>query len=503
MLDPPNLTMILLFTGGRLPWIAGKRGFRAAAWPRYTVPRPMSDKPTPGPTASAGIFDQPILPLLIRLSAPIFAGMAVQFVYNLTDTLFISLIDRSDPSYVGGTGIIFPLVFFAIAVSNGIQVGVSSLVARAIGERNTKVLSTTVESGLVIGLTVSFVLLAVGYGLHGGLLRLLGAQGDYYTHAREYLLWIMPSIGLAMLSSVFVGILQGEGKMQHAMVAMFIGTAVNIALDPILIFGAGWGVAGAALATDISQALAVAYIVSVFVRGKSTVAVDWRRSNIDTHTMGKIIAVGLPQAVTQIIMSMSFLVFNRIVVGLDPLALTAFTLNGRIEQVILLPIFAMGSAMITMAGQNAGRGLYDRVRDVWRQGIAASAAVVGAIAGAVFLLAPVIYPVFTDNTTVLGYSVTQTRIMAFSFLFAVLGIQARSIFLAIARPFPALVLTLLRLLGLALPAILILVYVLHLGMWGVWIGLVGANVISGLISLLWTNRTIAGIRSGRIRLART
>ena len=81
-----------------------------------------------------GIFEGPIRPVLIKLSLPIFLGMIVQVIYNVTDTFWVARIDLTDPSYMGGTAIVFPLIFFFMALGNGLQVGVSSLVARAIGD---------------------------------------------------------------------------------------------------------------------------------------------------------------------------------------------------------------------------------------------------------------------------------------------------------------------------------------------------------------------------------
>lgn len=448
------------------------------------------------------MFDGPILPLIVRLAAPIFAGMLFQLLYNITDTIWISRIDLADPSYVGGTGIIFPLLFLAIALSNGIQVGTSSLVARAIGEQNSEVLDKTAESGLAIGLAVSVAVAVPSYLFPRQILAVLGAQGDYLTHALEYMMYIIPAGVLMFLASVFIGILQGEGMMRHVMVAMIVGTVANIVLDPIFIFPLGMKVRGAALATTLSQALATGYMVSVFLRRKTLVPVHWRLSKVDWRTIRKVAAVGLPQSAGMILMSASFLVFNRVVISIDPVALTAFALCGRLDQVVLMPIFSIAAALVTMIGQNAGRGNFERVRQVWNRGLASAMVLVAGAATAMFVLAPVIYPFFSDVPEVVRYAVRQTRIVEYSFLLAVIGILSQSLFQAIGHPLPALFLTTLRLLLLAVPAILLLVYVLGLGLLGVWLGLVAANALSAIVSYLWSRRTVTGLASGRLRVAR-
>jgi Na+-driven multidrug efflux pump len=129
-----------------------------------------------------GMFDGPILKLLVKLSFPIFFGMVFQILYNIVDTIWISRIDLNDPSYVGGVGIVFPIIFLIIALASGLMVGTSSLVARSIGEKNRYALDRTAESGLFIGLVLAALFLAFGYIFDKKLLRLLGAEGDYFIH---------------------------------------------------------------------------------------------------------------------------------------------------------------------------------------------------------------------------------------------------------------------------------------------------------------------------------
>jgi Na+-driven multidrug efflux pump len=153
------------------------------------------------------MFEGPVLRLLARLASPIFFGMLFELLYNITDTIWVSQIDLTDPSYVGGTGIIFPFLFMAIALSQGIVVGTSSLVARAIGEENRQVLNKTTESGLAVGVVAAVVIAIPTYIFATGILRLLGAEGDYLVHGLEYLRYIVPAGVLLFISSTFIGIL--------------------------------------------------------------------------------------------------------------------------------------------------------------------------------------------------------------------------------------------------------------------------------------------------------
>jgi len=183
-----------------------------------------------------GMFDGPIIRVLARLALPMFAGMVFQVLYSIVDTIWISRIDLNDPSYVGGTGMIFPLIFLVIALGSGILIGISSLVARSIGEKNWRVLEKTAESGLFIGVSLSVLFVSLAYIFDKKLVHLLGATGDYYTHALEYLRFMIPAGAIMLIGNVFNGILQGEGLMNKIMKAMIIATLANIALDPLCIF---------------------------------------------------------------------------------------------------------------------------------------------------------------------------------------------------------------------------------------------------------------------------
>lgn len=447
-----------------------------------------------------GMFEGPIRPVLLKLSFPIFAGMLVQIVYNITDTFWVARIDLTDPSYMGGTAIVFPLIFFFMALGNGMMVGVSSLVARAIGEKNSKVLSTAAESGMMIAFVLSVLSLAVILPFSSEILITLGAEGDYYVHGLEYLLYIIPAGPIIFFAMIFQGILQGEGLVKYVMNAMIIGTLLNIVIDPIFIFLLDMNVKGASTATVIAQAVGLVYVVMVFIKNKSSVKINWKISNIKLKTIKDIAAIGLPQSFAMIIMSLSFFILNRIVIEIDKLALTAFALCGRFEQVMLMPALAIGAAIVTIVGQNSGRGNFDRVRSTMKEAWIIGLIAVGTLTAIMVAFAPWLFSPFTDVEKVKWYAVMQYRVLGASYLAALIGITGRSFFQAIGYPMPALFLTLLRLILIAIPLMLILIHIFDLGIWGVWIGLAAGSVISMVVSILWVRRSIKRLESGKMKM---
>jgi putative MATE family efflux protein len=437
-----------------------------------------------------GMFVGPILKPLVKLTLPIFFGMVFQILYNIVDTIWISRIDLNDPSYVGGVGIVFPIIFLVIALASGIMIGVSSLVARSIGGKNQYVINRTAESGLIVGFILAIFLLVLGYIFDDKLLRMLGANGDYFTHGLEYLQFMLPAGALMIISHVFAGILMGEGLMKPIMYAMILATISNIVLDPVFIFLLGMGVRGAGLATALAQIIPYVYILTLFRKKKTTVPIEWKLQNINPGIIKQIVAVGFPQSAGQITMAISFLFFNRLVISIDPLALTAFSICGRWDYMLIVPILAIGSGMLTMIGQNYGRKNFQRVLHIWNVSLLTMVGVMVFLATILVLLAPKIYPFFSKVDEVIRYAVLQTRIVEYSFILGGIAMLARSSFQAIGRAMPGLIITIIRIIGVALPVAYFYVYVMDLGIFGVWFGLITGNLIAAIIALLWVRKTL-------------
>jgi putative MATE family efflux protein len=296
---------------------------------------------------------------------------------------------------------------------------------------------------------------------------------------------------------VFAGILMGEGLMKQIMFAMMMSTLTNIVLDPIFIFPLGMGVQGAALATAIAQLVPYGYSIYLFRKKKTIVPVALKPKNITGSIIKQIVAVGFPQSAGQITMAVSFLFFNRLVMSIDPLALTAFSICGRFDYIMIVPILAIGSTMLTMIGQNFGRGNYERMLDILKTGLFAMVVVTIILATLLIVFAPKIYPFFSKVDEVVDYAVRQTRIVEYSFMLAGVALIAQSSFQAIGRAIPGLAITIIRLIGVAVPAAYFYVQVLDMGIYGVWFGVITGNVIASAVGSIWVLQRYRSFISGK------
>jgi putative MATE family efflux protein len=436
------------------------------------------------------ILEGPIPPMLLQLSLPIFAGMIIQLVYNVTDTLWLSRIDMSDPGIVGGTGLIFPVMFLAIALANGLQTGISALTARSIGADNLEELKRIPGNGIFLAILLIVAVTIPTYLWSAEIMSFMGAEGSYYDNGLLYFRYIIPAAVTMFLSSVFNGILQGEGRMKVVMISMFIGTVVNLVLDPIFIFPLNLGVKGAALATVAAQICALLFSATYFLKEKKVTLLQRENAVVNLSTVKAIVIIGVPQVLSLALMAISTLVLNRLVVSIDGHAMTAFSLCSRFDSLQFIPILALSSALVTAVGQNYGRDNFRRIRRIWRSAIVFAGVAEVSLAIVLILLAPYIYPFFSDVDEVVSYAVRQTRTVNIFFTAAVFGILARSVFQGINNPLPALFLTMLRLIIVTLPMAAVFVYIFDLGVPGVWYGLISGSVISGIASFYWTENEL-------------
>lgn len=456
-----------------------------------------------------GIFTGSLTPVIIRLSLPILAGMVFQLFYTIVDTAFINFIDPDNPAILGGTGYIFPILFVAMALGNGLSVGMSALVAKGIGEKDQGIIYKTAESGLFLASIISLFMYIFGYGFAKQIIHGLGATGEYFIYGYDYFIYILPVAGIMYFGAILGGILQGEGLMKKYMVYMIIGTVINILLDPIFIFkeidlklfvipGLGLGVKGAAIATVIGQIIAFIYLLTIFIKKQTLIVIEWKLSHIESKIVGRIIKIGFPQSFGQLIMSAAFLIMNRIATSIDPMIVTSSSLVGRVEQLVYMPVFAIAAGTITVVGQNLGRKNLIRVERTWYRSMQISAIIVLVLSSIYFIFAQEIYGAFQQGVAVTRYAVLQTRyIMPFMVLSSVV-IITRSVYQAIGYPTAGLIIIALRFFLIVIPLMLLYVYVLELGFIGMLYAHISSMVTTAIISWFWMKSSMTQLKSGTL-----
>lgn len=448
-----------------------------------------------------GMFEGPILPLALRLSIPFFISNFIGLLYLVIDTYFITLIDRGSTALISGTGLVFPVYFLFLALGMGINIGVSSLVARAIGEKNQPALERAADSGLLIATVLAVAALTAGYAFGNDILHFLAGSElseEAIGHGLRFFRFILPALGLLLLGHVLLGVLQGEGLTRYIATASVLSAVVNIALDPLLIFYFGMGVAGAGLATTLGIAAAAVYVVAIFVKKKSSIPIHWNLTKARAKLMLEIVRVGSVQSLQMAALSVTFMFLNNIVSSIGQDAMNSFALCGRTDQILFIPAFAISGATISMVGQNYGRGNLGRVRMIYERNMLLGLVMVLVLAIPYNIAAEWIFYGFSSVESVVRGSVAQVRALSFTFAGVSAAMISGSAFQATGKPLPALLITLIRMFVLAVPAAYLLVHVFDMKMTGVFIALAAGNALALPLSWAWTRRHLKELKARSI-----
>lgn len=441
-------------------------------------------------TVKSTIFEGPIAPILIRLSGPIYVGMCIQVAFYITNTLWLAFIDRNSGAYIGAMGMILPIAQILLAICNGMTVAVSSITARAVGESDKSKMGAVASSGFLMAGVIATAIVVIGYTFDEEIVRALGARGEYFEHAHGYLQYILPGAVLLCVASVFSGILQGFGLMKAVMLALLVGTVGNIILDPVFIRVLDMRLKGSALATVVSQLGIVVYYFYVVFKKRLINRTCLAASSMNLNVVRSLVAIAAPVSFSQLAVAFSFLVYNRIIVDIDILAVASFSLCARFDQIVLMPVSAISVSLNTLVGQNVGRRNYERVRKIWRVALLGSCVIVSILATAMILFVPFLYGSVQKNAVILSYAIRQTRVMEYGFLFSATCMLANSVFQAIGRPRRTVLITLVQLFLVAIPVMLMFKSLASMNMNVVWGSLMAGNFVAAGISVVWMRNTL-------------
>lgn len=404
---------------------------------------------------SKQLGEDKVFKLLLRFSIPAIVGMLVNALYNIVDRIFIGR--GVNTLGIAGAAIGFPLMLILMACSMLIGIGANSLVAIRLGEQKKQEAELIMGNAFILLIVLSAVISMLGLLFLDPLLRLFGASEAVLPYAREYMRIILFG---AVFQAVGMGInnfIRSEGNPQTAMVTMLIGAALNTALDPLFIFVFKWGVAGAAYATIISQAVSAAWVLYHFVYGKSMLKLRVKNFTLKLQVVGKILALGTAPFLIQLAASVLNAIMNKSlsIYGGD-IAVSAMSAVSSITMVFLMPIFGINQGVQPIIGYNFGAHKYDRVKEALKLGIIAATAIVvfGFIITRIFPTQ--LISIFnSSDEEFIAFGVHALKI--FLFCMPIIGFQivASNYFQAVGKPMQAALLSLSRQVLLLIPALLI------------------------------------------------
>lgn len=357
----------------------------------------------------------PVPRAVMTLAAPTIISQIVTMIYNLGDTFFVGQI--GDPSMVAAVTVVSPWFNLLTALGNLFGIGASSLISRQMGagerEKSRYVSAFSFWGGAVTTLVFS----ALSVALSRPLLTFLGASADNFDYAADYLFWVVGLGGVpTMLGMTLAHLLRSEGHANQAGFGMMLGGVLNLILDPVFIFGFGLEVAGAAIATALSNLIGMVYFLVVLWRlhGEQLTALSLHPRYFGFRYLWPVFSVGLASALATTLGNISNMVIVRLASGYGDIPVAAYGIVKRLDQFPLNVCMGLCQGFMPLVGYNFAAKNYNRMRKIstfsWKVGMAIAACFMACFAA----FAPFILDLFIreSETAALGANFLRIACLA-------------------------------------------------------------------------------------------
>jgi len=356
------------------------------------------------------------------LSIPMVLEMIMESVFAVVDIFFVSKLGADAVATVGITEAIMTVIY---AISIGLAMATTAMVARRIGEHKPKEAANTAFQAIFTGISISLLIAVPGFIFAEDILRLMGSSSHMVHELSGYTRIMLAGNIVIMLLFIINAIFRSAGDAAISMRVLWIANILNIVLDPCLIFGIGpfpeLGITGAAVATNIGRGVAVMYQFYILFRGKRRIKLGWNDLMIRPKLIMRLIKISMGGIGQNIIATSSWIALVRIVSIYGSEVVAAYTIAIRVMVFTLLPSWGISNAAATLVGQNLGAKQADRAeRSVWLT--ARINMIFMGIISIFFIAVPEIFiRLFIADIRVVEIGSTCLRIMSYGFLAYALG----------------------------------------------------------------------------------
>ena len=418
----------------------------------------------------------PVSQAVLKNALPAMAAMLMVLVYNLADTFFIG--QTHDALQVAAVSLATPVFLIFMAVGTMFGIGGTSVISRAMGEGRTeyakKVCSFCMWGCVAAGIVMSVCMLI----FIDPILSLVGASADTWNLAKTYLMIVVCCGPFVLISNCYSNVVRTEGESAKAMMGTLIGNLLNVVLDPILILGFGWNIAGAAIATVIGNVICAGYYIAYFVRGKSSLSISLKDFTVKNKVASAVLAIGVPAALGSVLMSVSQIIINSQMAEYGDMAIAAMGVAMKVVTITGMVSMGLGQGVQPVLGYCVGAELWDRFKKVLRFSLVFAFLLSAVLTGICYLFTNQIVSAFLTDTTAFGYAVQFSRILlTTSFLFGELYVLTNAL-QAMGAATAALVINVSRQGIIFIPALFILKAVMGMT------GMVWAQPVADIVSLV-------------------
>lgn len=432
---------------------------------------------------------------ILKLSGPMIVVMLLMSTYNLVNAIWVAGLG---PDALAAVGFVTPLFMVLIGIGNGLGAGATSLIARRIGAGDRAGANSAAVHSIVLMFFISTVTTVLLLLFASPILVAFGA-GDTLGLALEYGQIVFAGTILLLVSSVLASILRAEGDMKRTMYVFGASSILNMILDPILIYWAGLGIAGAAWGMIISQVMVTLVLLYWFFVKKDTyVSLSGKGFVFDKKTTMGILSVGLPASTEFFMMAILSILINIMLVmvaGTD--AVAVYTAGWRLVMFAIIPLVGIAMAVVSVSGAAYGGRHYDKLPVIHHFSILLGLAIALCTSMITWLFASQIAVVFTYSAETAYLAPTIAAfigVMCLFYPFVPPGMMSGSIFQGVGKGMTSLAITVLRELVFIAVFAWVLGIALGLGEQGIWWGMVVGDILGSLLAYAWARSYIHRLR---------
>lgn len=396
----------------------------------------------------------PVGRLLVNMSLPMVISMLIQAMYNLIDSVFVAQINDNALTAVS---MAFPMQSLMIAFQTGLGVGMNALVSRLLGQKRHEDAANAALHGLILTAVNYIVFLIVGLTALPLFFATQTENPEIAAYGIDYLSIVCVfSFGL-FLQICMERFLQSTGKTVYSMILQGIGAVLNIALDPIFIFGVDFlgipamGVKGAAIATVIGQIVGCSVGIIFQLKCNPELKIKIKGFKINFGTIKTIYSVGIPSTIMSALISVLTFGMNIILKAFEPAAATVFGVYFKLQSFVFMPVFGMNNGVVPIIAYNYGAKKGDRIVKALKLGVISAVAIM-SIGLLLFQLIPdILLSMFNPTKEMLDIGIPALRTLSLCFIPAGISIVLCSGFQALGNGVYSMTVFILRLIIPALP----------------------------------------------------
>jgi putative MATE family efflux protein len=433
------------------------------------------------------LTEGPILHHIKAIAIPASVGFLFNTLFNVVDTLYVG---RLSTEALAGLSFSFPLFFLMVSFGLGTGQAITALTGHDIGQKEFKHYHTYIKNGLILTGVIGSIFALLGIFAVPSIFTLMGASEETLVLGARYTQTIYMGSLLFAYNFLISGILNAEGNTKPFRNFLMLGFLLNIALNPLFIFG--WfglprlSTLGVALATLIVQLIGTTYLTRALFKSDYFTWETFKKAPVKWKEIRSVFQQSLPISLSNATIALGVFVINYFAAlyGGDN-AVAAYGAAIRIEQLLFLPTIGLNIAALSIVSQNFGAKKYDRMKEAIMKSGTIGLMIMGASMVITFIAAPYLMPLFIDEATVIEEGVSYLRIATIGFTSYIFLNISVSTLQAIKKPGFSLFIGIYR---QFFPIVVfwLLGGVLGLGVTGVWWGIVGVNWSAAIIIVPYT-----------------